>query len=478
MFNEFKGYPCQPKESTSKEVSNGVQFVLFYLIHVVCSGITSNFNQFWGFLAHMVQKPQERPQWGVILRGGRGTGKSSVHKLLEKILGDDNFLFWDKGIDVLTNNNFNMECYGKLAIFVDDISRPKKGTNFIPFIAALQVLITSEKGIFEPKYIDKFLSKIFARMFFTTNFDSSIPISQEERRFLILDLLGWLAKNQWFFGLLREALSSQNVINALAYLLLNTDLDAIGFDQGGCIDTPGISRAKASSFDTSPTNRWFSGLLKRGKFYSDAWMELKDNCETDDDDWLFGKSLGDVPKKVFQEDFATWAGKKDVDDLSPRDRIDIGTTIKKFTKAKVGGKGNSKYTDIPSRCVAIKAFEDEMGVALDVAHVTDIGYKTRTADVVDTQDYNKEDLAWGRIIGKLKKLKIEINQENMKKMMRICHKYPNAYKGKNLSEGGSKYEERMCQKEIAFIAYPLLEDISEGRTHLEVNIPLKKTEKG
>jgi len=80
VYNLWRGWGLEPKEGDAKPA-------LKHLRNVICSGDDKVFRYLLGWLAHCVQKPGDPAEVAVVLRGGRGTGKSTVGRWMAQIFG-------------------------------------------------------------------------------------------------------------------------------------------------------------------------------------------------------------------------------------------------------------------------------------------------------------------------------------------------------------------------------------------------------
>ena len=59
--------------------------LLHLLYRVICNGNRDHFDYLFRFIAHMLQKPEEKPDVAIIMIGGQGTGKGMFYRLLKRI---------------------------------------------------------------------------------------------------------------------------------------------------------------------------------------------------------------------------------------------------------------------------------------------------------------------------------------------------------------------------------------------------------
>jgi hypothetical protein len=81
-----------PREAN---VNGNTAFILNYLFEVICSSDPVNFEYLISYLAHMYQKPEEKPGVMLVLLGKQGTGKGMFFNLLRAIWARTTLLVTD-----------------------------------------------------------------------------------------------------------------------------------------------------------------------------------------------------------------------------------------------------------------------------------------------------------------------------------------------------------------------------------------------
>jgi len=111
VYNFFSGLPIKPEEGDCT----------IYLNHIkegICSGDNVASAYFIQWLAHMIQKPDEKPSVAILMKSVEGTGKGTLVKPLLEILGE-------YGAQVNGHRNltdkFNNTLANKLLVFGDEV---------------------------------------------------------------------------------------------------------------------------------------------------------------------------------------------------------------------------------------------------------------------------------------------------------------------------------------------------------------------
>ena len=129
-LNLWSGSPVEPSEGDW-------QTIQMFLQEVVCNSDAILFSYIIGFMAHMLQKPEEKPGVMITLLGGQGTGKGTFFKLLSAIWPNTTLQVADVN-HVVSNFNAAIErnyvlCMDE-ALFVGD--KKKHGPPQVPYYRA------------------------------------------------------------------------------------------------------------------------------------------------------------------------------------------------------------------------------------------------------------------------------------------------------------------------------------------------------
>lgn len=74
VFNMWRGFPPVPGA-----IEGGrCDLILRHIREVICNGVERDFRYLIGWLAHILQKPGEKPEVAIVLRGKKGTGKDTL----------------------------------------------------------------------------------------------------------------------------------------------------------------------------------------------------------------------------------------------------------------------------------------------------------------------------------------------------------------------------------------------------------------
>jgi hypothetical protein len=203
-FNMFRGFGC-------KAISGDVSLILKHINEVLCAGDERAATYFIQWLAHIFQKPDEKPTVAVLMKSAEGTGKGMMYNLLKKMLGANAEQV--NGIYQLTGR-FNSILGRRLLIFGDEVDMTTKAV----FDRAKGII--SERTIsLELKGVDPESIPNLARFIFAGNHDQIIAAGTRERRFLVLEPSDHVLDDTNYFKLLNHQINAGGASAFLHYLL-------------------------------------------------------------------------------------------------------------------------------------------------------------------------------------------------------------------------------------------------------------------
>jgi putative DNA primase/helicase len=172
VYNFFSGLPLEPVEGDCS----------IYLNHIescICDGdkVASKYLIQW--LAHMVQKPDEKPSVAVLMKSEQGTGKGLFTRPLLEIFGQ--YGAHVNGHQNLTQR-FNSTVANKILIFGDEVDlKDKRVADKLKGLISERVIQLERKGI-EPESMPN-----YSRFIFASNHTQVISAGLKERRYLVLE---------------------------------------------------------------------------------------------------------------------------------------------------------------------------------------------------------------------------------------------------------------------------------------------------
>ncbi len=172
-YNLFNGF-VEPSSGSTH------QLYLDFLRDVICEGNREHYEYLVNYMAHMVQKPNEKPDVAIVLYGeDKGTGKDTVHTILGKI-------FKDGGYREITHEAL----FGKFnSIFATTLLGVAQELVFAGSHkddSALKRTITRDFVPIEYKGKETVNVKNYLRLFITSNSSKPVRATDGERRYFVL----------------------------------------------------------------------------------------------------------------------------------------------------------------------------------------------------------------------------------------------------------------------------------------------------
>ena len=189
-----------------------------FLREIICDGDLCNYNYLRNYLAHMLQKPEEKPMVAIILLGGQGIGKGAFYTLLKTIWRDT--MRQVHSIDEVTGR-FNASALEQsLAVWMDEalFAGDKKSAD------RLKALITEDRITIEEKYQPARQLQSFHRIFGASNHEHFAPTDRDDRRFVFLRVSEAWKQDASKFAPLFAAYSDGHSVSAFVHHLLNLDI--------------------------------------------------------------------------------------------------------------------------------------------------------------------------------------------------------------------------------------------------------------
>jgi putative DNA primase/helicase len=204
VMNLFSGFPM-------KAMQGDVSPILYHITEVLCDGDKKAADFVIGWLAHLFQKPDEKPSVAILLKSIEGTGKGTLYSVLQKIIG--HMALQVNGGYQLTGR-FNSVVANRLLIFADEVDLTD-----VRSADKLKGLISEPRVSMEKKGLDPIQLPNYGRFIFASNHDHVIKAGPRERRFLVLESSAKYAQDSEYFSQLYKWIENNGPANLLGYLL-------------------------------------------------------------------------------------------------------------------------------------------------------------------------------------------------------------------------------------------------------------------
>jgi len=211
-LNLWVPHTVQPAEGDWKIIED-------YLFDVICDGDAALFDYLVRFLAHALQRPEEKPGIMMVLIGAEGVGKGFLVRLLEAIWGATTLQVSD--IAAITGN-FNAGLERAFWVALDEcmFHGNKKPQD------RMKSLVTEPTIQVEQKYEPSTTIQSFHRFIACTNHAQWGQIRSDDRRYLFVKVSDRYKQDSKYFGLLSNALNDGSAVSAFAEYLINLDISS------------------------------------------------------------------------------------------------------------------------------------------------------------------------------------------------------------------------------------------------------------
>ena len=249
-YNMWKGFAVTAKPGDCDRF-------LDHTLRNVCQGDADGYRYLVGWMARCVQQPDSPGEVAVVLRGGKGVGKSFFAKEIGKLFGR-HFLQVSNPSHLV--GNFNSHLRDVVLLFADEAfyAGDKKHASI------LKTLITEETIQIEAKGVDVESAPNYVHLIMASNEDHVVPASGDERRFLVLDVGAERQQQSAFFRAIAKQME-EGGREALLHFLLTYDLSE--YEVRNVPQTAALRDQKDLSLD--PTQDWWLEKLREGSLFSD-----------------------------------------------------------------------------------------------------------------------------------------------------------------------------------------------------------------
>jgi hypothetical protein len=166
----------------------------------ICSGSPDLYLYVRRYFAHMVQKPWERPEVALVLRGGQGVGKNTFVETMGSLLPRH---FCEVScVDQLTGR-FNAHMRNAILIHANEATWGGNKSES----GKLKAMITDPTIPIEMKGIDILHVENYMRLVVSSNNAWPVPVEADDRRFVVLDVAPTFKQDTGFFSVLHAQLN-------------------------------------------------------------------------------------------------------------------------------------------------------------------------------------------------------------------------------------------------------------------------------
>ena len=246
IFNLWRGFAYAPRQGNCD----------LYLKHImdnVCRGNQEYFDYILSWMARAVQNPATQGQVAIVLRGGKGTGKSLFAVTFGKLFGRHHLHISNPSHLV---GNFNSHLKDSIILFADEafFAGDRKHES------VLKMLITEDTIPIEQKHVDVEPYPNYIHLIMAANDPHIIRATGDERRYFVLDVSAEQQQNtQYFVDLLAQM--EDGGYEALLMLLQTRDIS--NFQVRNVPQTDALQEQKQLSMNSD--EEWWFRKLQDGR---------------------------------------------------------------------------------------------------------------------------------------------------------------------------------------------------------------------
>lgn len=258
FFNFWQGFAVEPLESEpTAKAKKALENFKSHIIRNVAQDNIEHANWVFTWLAHIFQRPGEKPRTGVVLRGKKGVGKSAIFECVSKLLGSHYLSV--SGRRYITGN-FNAHLEGKLLYILEEAFWAKdKNADSI-----LKDLVTNNHVQIERKGKESYSTKNLCRVVVVGNAPWLVDASAEERRYAVFEVTPGNRGDEEFFGSMVEDMDPRLLLK----FFMEWDLTKANINR--IPKTQELLSQKEYSGDA--LSSWWAECIKTGAI-GDKWPE-------------------------------------------------------------------------------------------------------------------------------------------------------------------------------------------------------------
>ena len=311
-YNHWQGFSVEPSDAT--DPSRGCKLFLKHLFEVVCDCNEEYYRYQLGWMAHMIQRPEEKPGVAVVYRGQKRIGKDTVFDYLGKLFVNHHVTVANQDHMVGKFNQHQEKC---LLLHVQEGfwagNKQAEG--------ALKYLITSTQVTIEPKGVNAFQVPSVLRLFISSNERWVVPATEDEGRYFVLNVNSKRRNDHAYFGALRDEMEGDGPSNLLAYL---QQYDLTGFEVRNVPSTDALGEQKVAAMKN--IEGWWLNALQTGE------ISAAHGHDESVDAASWERGVFKIDKGDFRSSYSAYMRSKryDGDELN---EIEFGMRIKKMCES-------------------------------------------------------------------------------------------------------------------------------------------------
>ncbi|MEI8180518.1 DUF5906 domain-containing protein [Aestuariivirga sp.] len=250
-------------------VAGDCSLILSHVYEVLCGGEDASNEYVLNWFARMVQHPEQLAETVLVLKSVQGIGKNIIVNIFKRYFGSH-------GLEITNDTDltrFNDHLATSIFIALNEATwggnRQIEGT--------IKSLITDPVQFVERKYLPKFLIKNHVHMIASSNNDWCVPVSHDDRRYVVLNPSAHRVGDTAYFEALAAQIANGGDKAFIAFLM---DRDISGFNPRQLPKVGGSIKLEQKLRSTNSVLRWLHGVLDDGGLI----LEEKDGLTSNGED--------------------------------------------------------------------------------------------------------------------------------------------------------------------------------------------------
>ena len=214
VFNSFTGFNY---EDTNDFLDSKLIKLFKEHISILTNHEEKSIDYLIKFIAHLIQKPEERPETIILLKSNQGYGKDTLINIIVSLLGEKYFLRTAEIDDIF--GSYNVGLRDKLFLQLNEL----EGKDGFSHKEKIKNLATEEKTIIREKYVSQYDQTNYLRIFICSNNFNPVEIPFDDRRMTVFQAQRKKPSFQYFKEL-NKYLKDKEELQKLFNYLNNIDI--------------------------------------------------------------------------------------------------------------------------------------------------------------------------------------------------------------------------------------------------------------
>ncbi len=238
-LNAWQGFFSETKKSINME---SIQLYRDHVLKCICSRDSIAAEYIIRYLAHMIQKPEEKPSVAILMRSPEGTGKGLAMAPFANMLGPQCVSLGDPKAIV---GKYNTMLENKLLTYFEEVFlATRTGAD------GCKTFISESTITIEHKYGAIYQTDNLSRVILSSNRDNPIKLDASSRRYVVVDGTYWSSdssETESHTKKIAKMFKSKDFADDLYTYLLNYDISK--FNPYKAVDTQALAMQKLSSLE-------------------------------------------------------------------------------------------------------------------------------------------------------------------------------------------------------------------------------------